>query len=195
MAKWTSVLFSDIRNKVANQVVFSSWKGRGYMRAYAVPANPQTKKQLAQRAMMKEAEKRAQAIIGDADSKTAWNVVALALQISGANLIAKYVSGSTVTATGGDEQVTVTGKTNIPLSNAYVAAFKTSDDSFAKKTKINTAEFTDVVIPDLVNATEYYIGLMRDDVITGDVFDEFVCMWKKNEATGTADIQKITPSA
>jgi len=195
MAKWTSVLFSDIRNKVANQVVFSSWKGRGYMRAYAVPANPKTNKQLAQRAMMREAVKRAQAIIGTGASKTAWNVVALALQVSGANLIAKYISGSTITATGGDTQVTVTGKTNIPLSNALVAAFKTADESFGASAPITTAEFTDVAITGLTNGTEYYIGLMRKDVLTETSYDGFVCMWKKNEATGTADIQKITPSA
>jgi len=195
MAKWTSVLFSDIRNKVANQVVFSSWKGRGYMRAYAKPANPQTKKQLAQRAMMKEAVKRAQAIIGTPASKTAWNVVALALQVSGANLIVKYITGSSVVATGGDTEITVTGKTNIPLSNAYVAAFKTSDDSFGAKTAVTTAEFTDLAITGLTNGTEYYVGLMRDDVLADSVYDEFVCMWEKDETNGTANIQKITPSA
>ncbi|GAH52119.1 unnamed protein product, partial [marine sediment metagenome] len=36
-----SVLISDIRNK-AGSVVFSSWKGRNYIRKYVIPGNPKT---------------------------------------------------------------------------------------------------------------------------------------------------------
>ncbi|MBA7658682.1 hypothetical protein ES703_66641 [subsurface metagenome] len=41
-----SVLISDIRNK-AGSVVFSSWKGRNYIRKYVIPGNPKSDDQMA----------------------------------------------------------------------------------------------------------------------------------------------------
>lgn len=52
MAKWKSPLFSDIRNKLGENVVFSMWKGRPYMRSYVTPANPNSLKQAANRDQM-----------------------------------------------------------------------------------------------------------------------------------------------
>lgn len=53
MAKLKAPLLSfDARGKLADTIVFSSWKGIAVARQYVVPANPQTTLQLAQRALM-----------------------------------------------------------------------------------------------------------------------------------------------
>ena len=193
LAKWTSVLFSDIRNKVGNQVVFSSWKGRPYMRAFVTPANPKTLKQQAQRAMMKEAVKRSQAILGTPASKTAWNNAALEFLISGFNLITKYVTGSSVKESSKlATSVTCEGWTNIPLSDAYVGIFLAADDSFVAKAKIDTATFSGVQVTGLTTGTAYKGLIGRADVLGSDVFDEYVCHHYKNIATGTADAFTFT---
>lgn len=46
MAKPVGGLLSfDARGQVAKTIVFSSWRGRGYVRRYVTPANPQTAEQ------------------------------------------------------------------------------------------------------------------------------------------------------
>lgn len=113
MAKWTSVLFSDIRNKLGNQVVFTSWKGRGSIRAYVKPANPNTLKQQARRDLNREAVVNWQAFVGtDADKKGAWDEVALARQISGFNQFMQYAGKIKVES---DE----TGTTGVPIDITY----------------------------------------------------------------------------
>lgn len=196
MAKWTSVLFSDIRNKIGDQVVFSSWKGRPYMRAFVVPANPNTKKQQAQRAMMIEAVSRGQVIIGTPASKTAWNSTALEWLISGFNLITKYATGSSIKESSKlATSVTCEGYTNIPLSNAWVAIFKASDDSFVNSVQLDESPFSGVQITDLTADTEYNGFIGREDVVGEDVFHNYVCHHYKDETEGKATAFNFTTPA
>ena len=91
MAKWKSPLFSDIRNKLGENVVFSMWKGRPYMREYVVPANPKTLAQVANRLHMAAIILLYQTNIkGTANRVAAWNVEALPKLISGYNIFTQY---------------------------------------------------------------------------------------------------------
>jgi len=91
MAKWKSPLFSDIRNKLGENVVFSMWKGRPYMREYVIPANPDTLAQQANRLHMAAIIEMYQSNVkGNAAHKAAWNVAALPKTISGYNLFCQY---------------------------------------------------------------------------------------------------------
>ena len=89
--KWKSVLFSDLANKLGDQIVGAKWKGRGYFRSYVIPANPRTNKQKAHRAVLKELVALAkQNVLGDADKQAVWNEEALPYAISGYNLFVKW---------------------------------------------------------------------------------------------------------
>ncbi len=99
MAKWTSVLFSDIRNKLGDQVVFSMWKGRPYMRSYVTPANPQTNDQQSYRLLLGDIVSWWQTNIKPTDAKvTAWNAEALSKLISGYNLYVQTGQGASLEA-------------------------------------------------------------------------------------------------
>jgi|LGOV01.1.fsa_nt_gb hypothetical protein len=112
MAKWWSPIFSDIRNKLGENVVFSQWKGRPYMRSYVVPANPQTNAQTAERAHMAAiVDMYQQNVKGTGAHVTAWNEEALKDLISGYNQFTKYGRGITfgavdLTAAGFSIEVT-----------------------------------------------------------------------------------------
>jgi hypothetical protein len=127
MPKWKSPLFSDIRNAIGDNVVFSQWKGRPFFRSYVIPANPKTKKQQAVRLNNTDLVKRYQGIMLDADAKAAWNESALAYLISGYNLFVKWGRMSKVAvspASGGLEQhFTVTYTCGIPLARAKIYVF------------------------------------------------------------------------
>lgn len=91
MAKWFSPIFSDIRNKLGENVVFSMWKGRPYMRSWVKPANPQSDAQTANRAHMAAiVDMYQQNVKGTAAHVTAWNAEALKDLISGYNQFTKY---------------------------------------------------------------------------------------------------------
>jgi hypothetical protein len=91
MAKWKSPIFSDIRNKLGENVVFSMWKGRPYMREYVTPANPNTLGQQANRNHMAAIVLLYQTNIKTiAANVTAWNVEALSKLISGYNIFVQY---------------------------------------------------------------------------------------------------------
>lgn len=89
MAKWKSALFSDIRNKLGDQVVFSMWKGRPYFRTHVTPANPQTDPQQAERNQHREIVERFQQEITTDEINAVWDELALPYQISGYNLFLK----------------------------------------------------------------------------------------------------------
>lgn len=130
MPKWKSPLFSDIRNAIGDNVVFSMWKGRPYFRAYVIPANPKSEEQVAVRLNMTELVKRYQTLKIDAQVKAAWNKSALPYLVSGYNLFVKWgrtsdisilpVSGVTPLA------VVITYKCGVPLSRAGLFQFKDS---------------------------------------------------------------------
>lgn len=86
MATWKSPLFSDIRNKLGDNVVFSMWKGRPYMRSYVKPSNPNTLAQQANRLHMAALVAAYQATIKITPADvTLWNAAALSQLISGYN--------------------------------------------------------------------------------------------------------------
>jgi len=91
MATWKSPIFSDIRNKLGDNVVFSMWKGRPYMRSFVKPANPQTLAQTANRLHMAAIVALYQANVkGTAANAAAWDVEALPKLVSGYNLFTQY---------------------------------------------------------------------------------------------------------
>lgn len=102
MAKWKSPIFSDIRNKLGENVVFSMWKGRPYMRSYVVPANPQSVAQTANRLHMAAILGLYQTNVkGTAANVAAWDAEALPKLISGYNLFMAYGRTGAQTETGG----------------------------------------------------------------------------------------------
>ncbi len=91
MATWKSPIFSDIRNKLGDNVVFSMWKGRPYMRSFVKPANPQTLAQTANRLHMAAIVALYQANVkGTAANAAAWDVEALPKLVSGYNIFTQY---------------------------------------------------------------------------------------------------------
>ena len=98
MAKWKSPIFSDIRNKLGENVVFSMWKGRQYMRSYTKPSNPQTVAQTANRLHMAAVVAWWQVHIANVDHNVGmWNAAALSDLISGFNLFTKTMRGVVIT--------------------------------------------------------------------------------------------------
>lgn len=94
MATWKSPIFSDIRNKLGENVVFSMWKGRPYMRSYVKPSNPDTLAQQANRLHMAALVAQYQAVIKVTPADvTAWNAAALSQLISGYNRFIKGMRG------------------------------------------------------------------------------------------------------
>jgi len=99
MAKWKSPLFSDIRNKLGDNVVFSMWKGRQYFRSYVVPANPNSLAQKANRAHMAALVAQYQTVIKVTPADViAWNAAALSQLISGYNRFIKGMRGVVISA-------------------------------------------------------------------------------------------------
>ena len=99
MAKWKSAIFSDIRNKLGESVVFSMWKGRPYMRSYVKPSNPKSNAQTANRLHMQALVQHWQGIISVIPPNvTAWNKAALADLISGYNRFVKGARGYVISS-------------------------------------------------------------------------------------------------
>ncbi|MDP2106501.1 MAG: hypothetical protein Q8J76_10955 [Desulfobulbaceae bacterium] len=94
--KWKSPIFSDLRNKLGENVVGSMWKGRPYLRSFVVPANPKTKPQKSHRDIMTKAVANWQVIAATAANLTEWNRVALPDLISGFNKFVKNYAGSPI---------------------------------------------------------------------------------------------------
>lgn len=115
MAKWKSPFLSDIRNKLGENVVFSQWKGRPYMRTYVVPANPNTSKQQANREDVKNLVQRWQSIATTEDIKSAWDEFALSYQISGFNLFTKAGRKDDCSAVAG----TGSGEVDVTYDNVF----------------------------------------------------------------------------
>jgi len=128
MAKWVSPLFTDIRNKLGDAVVFSIWKGRPYFRTYVKPANPRTLKQQAHRDVLRQLVKRYQEISADLDVKAAWNKEALSFQLSGYNLFIKFGRLSSISVPGtasgtGQVEIEITYTLGLPANKAHIFRF------------------------------------------------------------------------
>lgn len=195
MAKWTSPFLSDIRNKLGDSIVFSVWKGRGYFRKWVRPANPQTNKQQAHRAVLAELVKRWQDIIDTADKKAAWNAEALAYQISGYNLFTKYgrMSSITVPATAsgsGTADIEVTYTLGLPASKAKIYRYDGSIwEDVTPAEGLESGEnktFTDTVD---TSGTYYYYIAYSDVLVEGDSAPQeyqAITKWSPDVTTGTA---------
>jgi len=85
MPIWRSPVFSDIRNALEDQVVFSMWKGRPYFRTHVFPAQPRTPPQLAERAQWRLAVSYWHERIITEPQRAEWSRIALARLISGFN--------------------------------------------------------------------------------------------------------------
>jgi len=199
MPKWASPLFSDMRNAIGENVVFSQWKGRPYMRSWVKPANPRTNPQKAVRAVLTELVKRYQALMADTEVKAEWNVEGLPYVVSGFNIFVKWgrlsdirVSPETGTA---PLTVTVTYTCGIPLAKATL--LQETDGTFTKIKDKGTLEAgTDktVTVTGLAAGT-YYFWLADDDVLkTGDTSPQAyqaITKWYHDKVNGVAKECKV----
>jgi len=195
--KWTSVLFSDGRGKLGNQVVFSAWKGRTYMRAYVTPTNPNTLKQQANRDFMDKSIKAYQANIkGDVDAEAAWNEAALSRLISGYNLFVKRCRSSSISVdseeTGsGHADVTVTYTVGIDLADTGMyqsvdgGAFTVAKEPGTLEAGIDKTVVFDVTV---AGTYEYWLfsGGVNDALGETDDIESAHCHWSLDEAAGVA---------
>lgn len=72
---------------VADKVVFSSWKGIPYIRSYAKPNNPRTRKQQKHRKLFRDASRAFKAL--SKEEKEQWNRKAGGMPLTGFNLFVK----------------------------------------------------------------------------------------------------------
>lgn len=161
MVKWKSPLFSDLRNKLGDSVVFSSWKGRPYARQLVEPANPNTTNQQAFRDGMTHIVSDWQSRQGLEGFKAGWNELASPKQILGYNLFTRYAQGSDVQADPGvgTGEVEVTYSTNIPLDQA-VLLYREGNSGGMQEFQVLTSEADTVVVDSLTSGTEheFYLG-------------------------------------
>jgi len=200
--KWKSVLFSDLRNKLGDQIVAAAWKGRGYFRSYVIPANPRTKKQQAHRDVLaKLVELSKDHVLGTADRKAVWNEEALPYGISGYNLFVKWgrLSKISVPASGSaGSDVTITYTCGIPISKAGILRYDGSTWVIvADKGELSAGEdqtYLDESVP--AGTYEYYLADL-DVLVEGDTSPQpyqAITKWEPDEVNGVAKEAKITLS-
>ena len=187
--KWKSVLFSELSNKLGDQIVGARWKGRGYFRSYVTPANPKSDKQVAVRDTLDKILKHWQSEIGDdADIKAAWNEEALPLLISGCNLVVKYGCKSKISCptTGtADSPVEITYTCGVPLAKA--AMFKITDSTVTEVVAKGGLEAGDDKTVNTGNlaAGTYYFYIADAEVLKGaDAWPQLyqgVTKWKADD--------------
>ena len=195
MAKWTSPIFTDIRNKLGNSVVFSMWKGRPYFRSYVIPANPKTNKQTAHRTLLAELVKRYQTINTSDAIKAVWNVIALPKLISGYNEFVGIGRKTKIAA------VTGTGSKEIDVT--YTLGFAANKAKLYGKEGANYEDVTPAggleagvdktaTVTMGSASTEYDMFIAHADaLVEGDAHPQAyaaVTCWKPNETDGTVDV-------
>jgi len=195
--KWKSVLFSDLANKLGDQIVGAKWKGRCYFRSYVIPANPKTNPQMAHRAVLANLVARYQEVAPAASAaRTAWNAEALPLLISGYNLFVKQGRKSAIsvptTASGtGSADVEVTYTLGLAVDDAAILRYDGTNlvdvtpaaglEAGANKT------FTDTVTS---SGTYQYFIANKKVLAEGDTAPQqyqAITKWTANEANGVAD--------
>jgi len=202
MPKWSSPLFTDIRNALGESVVFANWKGRQYFRSWVKPANPRTAKQMANRDVLKQLVKRYQELSGDPEVVAAWNREALPYTITGFNLFIKQGMASNVScpATG---QVsipfTVTYDLGIPADKAALYAIR-ADGTIINVTPpggLQSGKGKTISIT-LTSAGTYYIFLANGAVMKpGDIPPkayQAITKWSRDNVNGVAKEAKIVIS-
>jgi len=94
MAKMTAPLLGfSASGKLADTLVYMTWKGLKTVRQYVIPANPNTEKQQTQRGFMTSANTAWHSVAWNAADLTAWNLRASlqAVVMSGFNVFVKLV--------------------------------------------------------------------------------------------------------
>jgi len=200
MAKWFSVLFSDIRNKLGDQVVFSNWKGRGYMRTWVKPANPRTNKQKAVRDHQAKLVKRWQEISVDTDVKAAYNARALDYLISGYNLFIKFGRMSKIScpATGSvNTAITIEYEVKFLVGEAGIYVEK-PDGTIEDITPAEGLSESGSISYTPADAGDYYFWIALKSVLKeGDTAPQkyqMVNKWKPDYTVGAAVEAKCTVS-
>jgi hypothetical protein len=202
MPKWSSPLFTDIRNALGESVVFANWKGRSYFRSWVKPANPRTLRQRANRDVLKQLVKRYQELKADPDVVLAWNKVALPYTITGFNLFIKQGMASNVScpATGSvNVPFVVTYDLGIPADDARLYAIKTDgtiiDVTPAGGLASGKGKTVNVT---LTSVGTYYIFLANRAVLkTGDTPPkayQAITKWSRDNVNGVAKEAKIVIS-
>jgi hypothetical protein len=202
MAKWKSPLFSDIRNKLGENVVFSMWKGRPYMRSYVTPANPNSLKQAANRDQMRKIVAMYQANVkGDESIAAAWDVEALPRLISGYNQFTQYGRKVTLgvldlSATTISIPVTASG---IPADRLAVMIYDLNTTTYKLPTsKRGLGTYTEADYDAWTPAAGDLIYIADTKVLDGADVEgtaklyKAVNHWKVNIATGIADAMVVT---
>ena len=201
MPKWKSPLFSDIRNAIGDNVVFSMWKGRPFFRAYVIPANPNTNAQKAVRLDNTAIVERYQDLYADPDVKTAWNAQALPYLFSGYNLFVKYGRLSEISASPSSGvtplTTTLTYKCGIPLAKAGIVQWNGAAWSIIRDVGTLLAEGTVEVSGLTTGEYEFYIAdltvLVPED--TKPMAYQAVTKWKPDKDAGTLTECVVTVSA
>lgn len=188
--KWKSVLFSELSNKLGDQIVGARWKGRGYFRAYVKPANPKSDKQVAERDTLDKILKQCQAeVLDDADIKAAWDAEALPDAISGYNIFMKYgrkthiACPTTGTAAVG---IDITYTCGIPLAKAGL--FSLTDSTVAEVVAKGGLEAGEdkTVATGAISAGTYYFFIADANVLKGaDAWPQIyqgVTKWKPDSS-------------
>jgi hypothetical protein len=202
MAKWKSPLFSDIRNKLGENVVFSMWKGRPYMRSYVVPANPNSLKQQANRDQMAKIVAMYQANIkGDESIAAAWDVEALPALISGYNRFCSYgrkVTLGVLDLSATTISIPVTASA-IPADRLAVMIYDLNTTTYKLPTsKRGLGTYTEADFTEWVPAAGDLIYIADTKVLDGADIESTAALykavnhWKMKEATGVADAMVVT---
>lgn len=200
--KWKSVLFSDLRNKLGDQIVAGAWKGRGYFRSYVIPANPKTKKQMAHRDVLAKLVERAkEAVLSTSSRKALWDAEALQYGISGYNLFVKWgrLSKISVPSTGtAGGNVTITYTCGIPISKAGIVRYNgTNWVIVANKGQLEAGENKTFVNTNVPAGTYYYFLADLDVLLSGDSSPQpyqAITKWSPDETNGVAKEAKIVVS-
>ena len=202
MPKWSSPLFTDIRNAIGESVVFANWKGRTYFRSWVKPANPKTAKQEANRDVMAKLVARWQELQGDPEVVSAWNREALPYTITGFNLFIKQGMSSNVSCPSSGSAgtpFTVYYDLGIPADKARLYAIK-SDGTVIDVTPpegLESGTGKEVSVT-LTSAGTYYIFLANGAVLKeGDTSPQSyqaITKWSRDNINGVAKEAKIVIS-
>ena len=202
MATWKSPLFSDIRNKLGENVVFSMWKGRPYMRSYVTPANPNTLKQQANRDQMAKIVELYQTNIkGTPADVAAWDVEALKDLVSGYNQFTKYGRGTVIGAvdlSATTISIAIT-RSKIPADRLAVMVYDLSSTTYLlPTTKRGLGPYTEAdytawtpAAGDILYIVDTKVLVSPDVEGTAKLY-KAVSKWKVNETTGVADELVVT---
>lgn len=133
MAKVIAPLFSTkASGKLANSLVYLSWKGIDDVRSYVIPANPRTEKQQAQRSKMAQAVATYHASGFTSSDIRAWNLYAsiLPVPVSGFNA---FVREHILSALAGKSWVILSNvHSGVPSGGSITITVSSPSDATAK---------------------------------------------------------------